>query len=356
MGRIFVTTRLLMCEVPLKTSKPLLMPPRPEATEHPWLDWINVGLMLAAWAAAQVAPFQVFLFAYAVLGPLHYATEISWLHDRGYFLKVTSLRNWWLALVSVTMVLLIYGFVMTDLLGKPVPPKYEVSMVYLVLVTAGLAQFIRRASIGAGLFAVTCLLIAILSEQRGFFVLAYFLVTIIHVLIFTAAFVLYGAMKTRSRSGLLSLAVFAVCVTGCLLVASPSIAATADARLAYRTFEPLNVQLALLFGQPATAIYDSDTGLAIMRLIAFAYTYHYLNWFSKTSIIGWHQISTSRALAIGLFWVASIGLYITSYSMGLAVLYAASLLHVLLEFPLNIHTAAGIGRLVWSRPDNRSMT
>lgn len=331
------------------------MPPRPTATEHQLLDWINIGLMLAAWIAAQVAPFQVFLFAYAVLGPLHYATEISWLHDRGYFLHVKSLRQWWLALVAVTMVLLIYGYVMTDLLGRPVPPKFEVGMVYLVLVTAGLAQFVRRASVGAGLFAVTCLLIAILSEQRGFFVLAYFLVTIIHVLIFTAVFVLYGAMKAGSRSGVLSLVVFAACVAGCLLIASPAVTASSDARLAYRTFEPLNVQLALLFGQPATAIYDSDTGLAIMRLIAFAYTYHYLNWFSKTSIIGWHQIPTSRALAIGLFWVASIGLYITSYSMGLAVLYAASLLHVLLEFPLNIHTAAGIGRFVWSHPGGRSV-
>lgn len=328
----------------------------PVATKQPLLDWINTGLMVVAWGAALVAPFHLFLFAYAVLGPLHYATEISWLHDRGYFLNVTAIRKWWLVLVAVAMVLLIYGFVMTDLLGKPVPPKYEVGMVYLVLVTAGLAQFVRRASIGAGLFAVACLLIAALSEQRGFFVLAYFLVTIIHVLIFTAAFVLYGAMKTGSRSGLLSLAVFAACVAGCVLVSIPTVMASSDARLAYRTFEPLNVQLALLAGQPGAAVYDSDTGLAIMRLIAFAYTYHYLNWFSKTSIIGWHQVPTSRALAIGLFWIASIGLYMTSYSMGLAVLYAASLLHVLLEFPLNIHTAAGIGQLAWSRPGDQSAT
>ena len=32
-------------------------------------------------------PFEVFLFAYAFLGPLHYLTEISWLHDRNIFLK-----------------------------------------------------------------------------------------------------------------------------------------------------------------------------------------------------------------------------------------------------------------------------
>ena len=32
-------------------------------------------------------PFETFLFAYAFLGPLHYLTEISWLHDRQYFSK-----------------------------------------------------------------------------------------------------------------------------------------------------------------------------------------------------------------------------------------------------------------------------
>ena len=37
--------------------------------------------------AAFIMPFEVFLFAYAVMGPLHYLTEISWLHDRQYFAK-----------------------------------------------------------------------------------------------------------------------------------------------------------------------------------------------------------------------------------------------------------------------------
>ena len=36
---------------------------------------------------AYFMPFETFLFAYAFLGPLHYLTEISWLHDRQYFSK-----------------------------------------------------------------------------------------------------------------------------------------------------------------------------------------------------------------------------------------------------------------------------
>src|SRR5262245_1075832 len=41
--------------------------------------------MLLSAAIAWVVPFELFVLSYAILGPLHYLTEISWLHDRGYF-------------------------------------------------------------------------------------------------------------------------------------------------------------------------------------------------------------------------------------------------------------------------------
>src|SRR5581483_4474599 len=46
------------------------------------LNALNLGLMLVSAAVAWVTPFEVLLLSYAVLGPLHYLTEISWLHDR----------------------------------------------------------------------------------------------------------------------------------------------------------------------------------------------------------------------------------------------------------------------------------
>src|SRR5437868_14825736 len=49
------------------------------------VEYINIGLMLLALVVASLIPFELFLFAYAVLGPLHYATEISWLYDRRFF-------------------------------------------------------------------------------------------------------------------------------------------------------------------------------------------------------------------------------------------------------------------------------
>ena len=51
------------------------------------INVVNIGLMIFSCIAAFIMPFEVFLFAYAVMGPLHYLTEISWLHDRQYFTK-----------------------------------------------------------------------------------------------------------------------------------------------------------------------------------------------------------------------------------------------------------------------------
>jgi hypothetical protein len=45
----------------------------------------NIGLMLLSCALAYVIPFELFLFSYAVLGPLHYLTEITWLKKRDCF-------------------------------------------------------------------------------------------------------------------------------------------------------------------------------------------------------------------------------------------------------------------------------
>ena len=49
------------------------------------INYLNIGLMLISCLLAFILPFELFLFSYAFLGPLHYLTEISWLHKRNYF-------------------------------------------------------------------------------------------------------------------------------------------------------------------------------------------------------------------------------------------------------------------------------
>ena len=51
------------------------------------INYLNIVLMIITAILAYFFPFETFLLAYAYLGPLHYLTEISWLHDRNYFSK-----------------------------------------------------------------------------------------------------------------------------------------------------------------------------------------------------------------------------------------------------------------------------
>jgi hypothetical protein len=94
--------------------------------------------------------------------------------------------------------------------------------------------------------------------------------------------------------------------------------------------------------------YKNPTMLAIMAFIGFAYMYHYFNWFSKTSIIQWHNMPRSRFLAIILLWVASVALYAYDYAVGLKWLFFLSFSHVILEFPLNHLTFIMIGKEIKS--------
>lgn len=321
-----------MWEVTLSNERAhytLAMGDRRESVEQ-----LNVVLMVVSCLAAFAAPFQLFLFVYAVLGPLHYLTEISWLHDRDYFAPRPSARRWWLALVAVAMLVLMYGYVSNDLLHRPVAPTFEIGMTYLVFLTAPLLLWVRHPVNAVALSVVAAAGLLMFSSSRAYALIAYFIITIVHVLIFTAAFVLQGALRSRSRWAMISLGVFAACIAAFFLVdVQPLFIASSSVRGVYSFFEPLNVQLMSLFGAGESAV---------MRLIAFAYTYHYLNWFSKTSVIKWHEVPRRRLAAIVAAWIGSVAIYLYDYATGLSILYMVSLLHVLLEFPLNHKSFAAI--------------
>lgn len=296
-------------------------------------NWLNVVLMVAACAAAMAAPFHVFLLAYAILGPLHYLTEISWLHDRQYFTKKQPQRKVWLLVVGAATLAVMYGFISNDLLHRPVAPALEIGLVYMAFFAGGLVLCVRHGMNMAALFGVCAVALALMAGHPIYGIAAYLLVTIVHVLIFTGCFVLFGALKSSSRSGLISLGVFIACAVITLTVAAPSLAPSAQVRTLYGGFAQLNIVLGRLFG---------GSERAIMRLIAFAYLYHYLNWFSKTSVIKWHEVSRTRAAVIIGLWLGGVGLYVYNYTAGFAVFYVLSLLHVMLEFPLNHQTFVGI--------------
>lgn len=301
------------------------------------VDYLNIGLMAVSLLIAFAVPFELFLFSYAVLGPLHYFTEIGWLHTKSYFTK------------GKYDYLFLVAFAAASLAGHFVPllRALQPAIIFSALLTAGALICIRSPLLKCS--AVLAILFVNLLLFNHLFYLAVFLPSIIHVYFFTGAFMLYGALKSRSIPGFASVGVLALSAAVCFLVVPErSALASQYVQASYAYFEPLHFGIAkvLRFEQLGSSgdVYGSLAGVMIMRFIAFAYTYHYLNWFSKTSVIQWHKVPASFAAATVLLWGASIGVYVADYRLGIAVLGFFSLLHVFLEFPLNYHSFVGIGR------------
>ena len=316
------------------------------------INHLNSVLMVLSCAAAYVFPFELFLFSYAVLGPLHYLTEISWLHDRGYFARrdgrAARIDRAWLVLVALTLAVMLYGVVAEKVLHRDVSPAWEIALFALVFLTAFVVAFVRSAVAAGAIAAVAAGAVAAFGGAPWFALGAFFLITIVHVFVFTAAFILLGALKSRSLSALLSLGVFAACAISFFVYVPNGAGAGEAIRGSYGSFQTLNAQLIRLFslgtGTTSAEVYDSTAGLTVMRLIAFAYAYHYLNWFSKTSVIKWHAIPKRRSVLIVALWIAALVPFAFSYEAGFVGLYVLSVLHVMLEFPLNHQTFAGIGK------------
>lgn len=320
------------------------------------IDWLNIALLLGSAGAAYVLPFEVFLFSYAVLGPLHYLTEISWLHQRQYFATGKRDALWLLVLAAA---LFTVGFVVPKFTPRAESPAtlelYQqrtlqagAAITYLALMSAvAMAAFRQLSSKIIFVLIAVVFLLGLVKLQAWILLFAIFLPTLIHVYIFTAAFMLLGALRNRSWPGLLSFGLLLTIGTA-LLVYQPPVEGSVSklVRDHYILFDELNKWFARLLGASPGDFdpYTSPFGQAIMRFIAFAYTYHYLNWFSKTSIIKWHQVNRWRLVSVFALWVLAVALYATNYKVGFIALYTLSFLHVFLEFPLNWRSFVDLGK------------
>jgi hypothetical protein len=179
--------------------------------------------------------------------------------------------------------------------------------------------------------------------------------TLLHVCVFTGIFMLYGAMKSNSRPGYAAVLVFLaaqVCIF--LLPIQPEnyfLGATDPSlqKFVQSGFQQVASHMAAALGgiaEPSEFVFNSALGVRLSIFLAFIYTYHYLNWFSKTSIIQWHKVSKRKLIGALLIWGASVALYAYDYRVGLLSLLFLSLLHVVFEFPLNYVSMAGIVQML----------
>lgn len=301
------------------------------------VDLLNIGLMIVALAVAIVVPVELFVLAYAVLGPLHYLTEIRWLHERKYFFD----SRIWFPLLALVLLILVQ---------LPAVERYTWHMAFpravgfLFAVAAGFV-LVRDKWLRALLVIGAAVVCFNAGSVRFSLLFGVLIPTIIHVWAFTAAFMLYGALKSRSVTGLASVATFLGC-SALILTLDPDWSAQATqwglASLAHFGRAPAVIGGLLGKSFSLDALGTSREALVVMRFVAFAYTYHYLNWFSKTSVIRWHETTKTRLAVVGLLWVGAVGIYAWDFRLGFKVLFTMSALHVLLEFPLNHVSFVGI--------------
>jgi hypothetical protein len=292
-------------------------------------DVAHLGLMLAALALAYVLPFELLVLSYAVLGPAHYLTEISWLHDRKYFLPHRGLA----LLLGLTA---LGAMFMAD-------PFWLGILVSACFALCAILANARTPALILGLLAAAAAVFAVLGLAGAPFAIAWALApSVIHVSVFTLVFMTLGAVKSRSRAqfGLVGGYLLAIAA---ILILPPSQGTVipALAKIGRDYFGDIGPALGAVFGVPHLALDARITGL-----LSFLYTYHYLNWFIKADVIRWTAVPRPRLIAIAALSLAATGLYFYNYVYGFMVLLLLSLIHVLLEFPLNSLSIGQLGAAI----------
>ena len=403
-------------------------------TKDSKINFLNIGLMLITAVFAFFLPFETFLLAYAFLGPLHYLTEISWLHDRQYFTKG---KYDFVPLLLIGVALSYAAFAKDfdfniDFYKEFVALNLFDKLLVLALFSSLLFAFVKNLVVK--IIAILFIFIFISgwlapenatenSKSTTIFALTSLVPTLIHVYLFTGLFMLFGALKSRSKTGLLSVLAFIIIPIYLVyglpvtpkknyisdygkeayyadgdgffytnvsimdhfrLMNEPNLtnkqyldsiinkdSKTNQTPIAERQritdslsdklnqafivpnpeseyyMRPIPAKLAIPIESKDyywNYVFFSGFGIMLMRFIAFAYMYHYLNWFSKTEVIRWHKVPKIRFVAVLLLWLTACALYAYNYSLGLSFLFFLSFTHVLLEFPLNMVSIVGIGK------------
>jgi len=298
-------------------------------------------------------------------GPLHYLTELGWLNKKDYFIIAKKDSRYFTAFALIyTLSVFVLSLPQLDIskdwfmnldregdlfnffIGSKDLFKF---VTFSAFASAFIFMFVR-ASFYRFLLVIFAVIVGIKLTTvftTGMLYFGLFVPTIIHVGLFTLLFMFYGAKKSNSKWGYIScallVALFALCTLLPESVQAISGKVSDHIMAVYKSssFDFLNKRIGYILGifpQENELDILSSGGKKIQILIAFAYTYHYLNWFVKTEIIKWHEVPKSRLIGIAIIWVLSILLYLYDYQIGLLALLFLSMLHVFSEFPLNIVT------------------
>ncbi len=310
-----------------------MIPKTMTKSAFPALDVFHGLLMLAALVVAYYIPFELVLLSYAILGPLHYLTEISWLHDRSYFMERGYLA-WFLVLCTI----LVLAF------SVHVPGATAAVFCAALAFAAAFALFkdtrVRAMALGFGL--VVGVVVALVPAFHT--PLIALLPTVIHVSVFTFLFMLVGALRGKSVSQGILVMMYVASIMA-IMVYPPTVTVRAPefAALGPKYFGNIAAVLGTIFGRA----WPFDARLA--GFLSFIYTYHYLNWFVKVRVIKWDAVSKERLLTTIILGIGATSFYFINYDLGFMILFSLSMLHVMLEFPLNALSIRQLGSFMAAR-------
>ncbi len=318
------------------------------------IDNLNIFLILASLILAVKLPFQLFVFSYVVLGPLHYLTEINWISNKAFFLKKPK----WSAVLLVLSLLIALPLLHNlpafnkvlgaNFLNEAVQKisNYSNNFILIALLfSIGIIHFENWKNIFLFfIFSVAFSYLILKYIQFSTIIVGVFIPTIIHVYIFTLLFMILGAINSKNIGSIIAL-IFLI-ISPLLIFNLPinlldyTQAKENTGKFAEVNFSNLAKAIATFLGDKTNHyVLFSEMGIKIQIFIAFCYTYHYLNWFSKTTVIGWYKIiNPTKLFFIFSFWLISVLFYWYNSKAGLLLLFFLSFLHVILEFPLNLLT------------------
>jgi hypothetical protein len=324
------------------------------------VDLLNTGLILVSFLFAYWLPFELFLFAYAVLGPLHYLTEINWIRDKKYFIA----SKLWIYLVVAAALLVSlppllrvftpekYVDAETVLfITNTLPPYFNACLFLAIMAAVAFTVFKSKLNQYAVLGLGVVLAVLFHTLPLYHLLVGIFLPTVIHVYLFTIMFMWYGNLKSKSSIGYFNiLLMFAIPFLIIFLSLNPFdyvLGTTTSTIYNDNNLLFLNAKISETMGlsEAGSLAFEGNVFIKIQIFIAFAYTYHYLNWFSKTSVIGWHKkLTQKRSITIALLWIGSVALYMYHYKIGFTLLLFLSFVHVFMEFPLNVISIRAVGQ------------
>ncbi len=302
---------------------------------------VNSLLVIITFALVIAIPFELFLFAYAFIGPIHYLSEIAWLDKKNYFINSRIQRNFFVFLAFFVAILFLIKFFSDNFVriyfSKFYIDKFITSFIFITFSIAGILALCQDSSKKFIILLTSVILLTLIL--RGIFLYEIFfsilLTSIIHVWLFTAIFMINGTISSRSKYELITLIIFLFCSLAIFFIDNNNykISQFAYNELSSGNITGINTLLSDIFSFKQRNSFNANNN--VQSFITFAYTYHYLNWFSKAKIIKWHKLSRPKILALTSFYLLVLGFYFIDYRTGFLITIFLSMAHVFLEFPLN---------------------